>query len=76
MKTKNEILKIGKNRKKQSYGTQWVRFLPKDITLERVDNVDCLNQYLETKYYSTNRIKDMYEKPILVSMWYNPSNGI
>ncbi len=40
----------------QVYGTDWARFLPKDIVSEKVGNREYLKEYLERKYYATGKI--------------------
>lgn len=48
--------------RKQSHGVDWIRFLPRDIKLECVEDFNCLNSYLENRFYSTGKIKDFIVK--------------
>lgn len=54
---KQDIKNWQESVKRQSFGVKWIEKLPNDITLECVNDSDCLDRYLENKYYSTDRIK-------------------
>jgi len=41
-----------------SYGMDWSKMLPKDISLDQAKNIEYLRRYLEEKYYNSGKIDD------------------
>ncbi|MDP3792665.1 MAG: hypothetical protein Q8Q89_02945 [bacterium] len=40
------------------YGMDWVKFLPKDISAEKIKDINYLKDYLDKKYYKTGKISE------------------